>query len=93
MQRQLCLVAYDIASSSRLRRALRVVREYALGGQKSVHECFLNEAEQRELHRHLQAIVDGQTDRYLILRLDPRCRVRTLGRGSAPADPGWFYLG
>lgn len=93
MQRQLYLVAYDIASSSRLRRALRLVREHALGGQKSVHECFLNEAEQLELHRRLREIVDEESDRYLILRLDPRCRVRALGRGSAPVDSGWFYLG
>src|SRR5260221_537392 len=41
MQRILYLVAYDISHPRRLARALKTMRAYATGGQKSVHECWL----------------------------------------------------
>ena len=93
MHRQLHLVAYDIAAASRLRKALRAVRDYALGGQKSVFECFLSAAEREDLKRRLDALIDQDEDRFFILRLDPRGRTRTLGRGRPPIDPSWFYMG
>ena len=93
MPRQLHLVAYDVTDPKRLRLALSVVRDYALGGQKSVFECFLSQGEQRELRQRLDDVIDPDDDRFLILRLDPRGATRTLGRGRAPVDPRWFYVG
>lgn len=93
MQRQLYLVAYDIGDDDRLRQALRTVREFALGGQKSVFECYLAPNERAVLRRRLTALIDPQADRFLILRLDPRGKVRTLGIARPPADTGWFYVG
>ncbi len=93
IQRQLHLVAYDVSDPARLRRALRVVRDYAVGGQKSVFECFLTSEERGELCHRLDDVVDPEEDRYLVLRLDQRGKVRTLGLGRPPVDPRWFYLG
>ncbi len=92
MSRQLYLVAYDIRHPKRLRMALRVVRSYALGGQKSVFECWLSPAERVTIWRQLGEIIDTDTDAALLLRLDPRARTRVLGLGQPPADPRWFYL-
>ena len=91
--RDLYLAAYDIAQPRRLNGALRLTRAYATGGQKSVHELFLTPAERHVLVEDMSVLLDMETDRFLLLRLDPRSRVFALGKAIAPADPDYFYAG
>jgi CRISPR-associated protein Cas2 len=93
MERRLFLVLYDISCPRRLARALYAVREHATGGQKSVHECFLDAAELRSLRAALAGIIDAGEDSVLFVRLDPRMKPRTLGIALKPADPAFFYVG
>lgn len=90
--RQLHLACYDVASPRRLARALKLARRYATGGQKSVHELYLTDAERDTLVQDMRQLLDLSTDRFLLLRLDPRSRVHTLGRAVQPADPDFFYV-
>jgi CRISPR-associated protein Cas2 len=92
-KRSLYIAAYDICDNGRLRKALLVLRNYATGGQKSVFECFLTEAEKRQLIAEVQAVIDEDVDRFFLLRLDPRMTVRVLGIALEPADPAYFYVG
>ncbi|RMF80842.1 MAG: CRISPR-associated endonuclease Cas2 [Nitrospirae bacterium] len=91
--RKLYLVAYDISEPRRLARALEVCREYATGGQKSVHECWLTDAEKREILERLAAVIDEQEDRVHLFRLDPRMEVRAMGIGVKPEDGDFFFIG
>lgn len=91
-QRQLHLACYDVACPKRLARALKLIRRYATGGQKSVHELFLTEAERDSLVADMRQLLDLSTDRFLLLRLDPRSRVYTLGKAIQPADPDFIYI-
>jgi CRISPR-associated protein Cas2 len=93
MQRTLYLIAYDISHPRRLARALKIVRAYATGGQKSVHECWLLPHELAVLRRDLEAIIDAGEDSVLFVRLDPRMRPRTLGIARPPSDPAFFFVG
>jgi CRISPR-associated protein Cas2 len=90
--RNLYLIAYDVREPDRLRAALHLTRRYATGGQKSVHECWLTEAEKGELIFQLCQVLEEE-DALLVLRLDPRQAVTALGRAVAPSDPNWFYIG
>ena len=92
-ERDFYLAAYDIAEPRRLAAALQTVRAYATGGQKSVHECFLTAGERNDMTHQMSLLIDEETDRFLLLRLDPRARIHVLGRATPPADPGYFYLG
>lgn len=92
-QRDLHLACYDITEPRRLVAALKLARCYATGGQKSAHELFLTPAERDTLVRDMGALIDPGSDRFLLLRLDPRSRVYTLGKAVAPADPDYFYVG
>lgn len=92
-QRDLYLVAYDVRDPRRLRMALHCVKGYATGGQKSVFECFLTRAEQRELLANIRQALDATEDSFMLLRLDPRARVYTLGIAVTPEDPPFFYQG
>jgi CRISPR-associated protein Cas2 len=90
--RDLYLAAYDVADPRRLRAALDLVKGYSTGGQKSVHECFLTEAEKAHLVHHMSLVLEEEEDSFLLLRLDPRARVFVLGKAVEPADEPYFYL-
>lgn len=92
-QRSLHIAAYDISSAARLRSALRVLRNYATGGQKSVFECFLTPTEKGALLAEMREVIDDTEDRFLLIRLDPRMEVLTLGIAVAPIDPEFYYVG
>ena len=92
-ERGLYIAAYDIASPKRLRATLKVIKGHATGGQKSAYECFLTAAERRKLLDDLRTVIDPEEDRVLLIRLDPRSRVHTLGIAEAPKDPPYFYCG
>jgi len=92
-QRQLYLAAYDVSDRRRLRQALHVLRDYATGGQKSVFECFLSAVEKRSLLVEIADVLDLTEDRFFLVRLDPRSKVRTVGIAVKPADPSFYYVG
>lgn len=92
-RRDLYLAAYDVSEPRRLKAALKLTRTYATGGQKSVHELFLTDAECLRLIEEMSVLLNLDTDRFLLVKLDPRSRVHTLGIATAPADPDYFYIG
>ncbi|EQD76959.1 CRISPR-associated protein Cas2 [mine drainage metagenome] len=91
--RNLYLAAYDIVNSRRLRAVLKLLKGHATGGQKSVYECFLTSAEHHRLLDDVGEAIDSKEDRFLMIRLDPRSRVHTLGIAVEPKDPPFFYHG
>jgi CRISPR-associated protein Cas2 len=91
--RQLYLAAYDIRDDRRRIGALKLLRGYATGGQKSVHEVWLTEAEKRDVLDDMTYLLDDGTDRFFLLRLDARSRTLVIGRAVAPTDPDYFYIG
>ncbi len=72
--RDFYLAPYDVAGPRRLGAALALVRGYATGGQKSVHEIFLTSAERHELLNSMARLLDKEADRFFLLRPDPRAR-------------------
>jgi len=92
-ERDLYLVAYDVSDDARLRQALEAVRCFATGGQLSVHECWLTEAERDALFAQLVHLLEPMQDRLLFVRLDPRQKPVVMGRALPPEDPDWFFVG
>jgi CRISPR-associated protein Cas2 len=82
-----------VSDDARLRDALKVLKGYATGRQKSVFECFLTAGEKCRLLAEVRGVLDPVEDRFLLVRLEPRGKVRVLGRAVKPVDPPWFYLG
>jgi CRISPR-associated protein Cas2 len=91
--RQLYLAAYDVVDERRRRMALQVARSFAIGGQKSVHECLLSPAERNELNTTMEILLDPETDRYLLVGLDPRATSFIMGRAVRPALSTVLYVG
>jgi CRISPR-associated protein Cas2 len=93
MLRHLFLIGYDIASSRRRRQASKVVKGHAIGGQKSMYECWLTSGELQQAMHALRVLIDPATDRVVFVRLDPRATMHMLGTAVAPADGEFFYQG
>lgn len=93
MARDFYLAAYDIAAAARQNRARQRLRAYSSGGQKSVFECLLTPAEAAALVSEMAELLDAAADRFLLLHLDPRARLLTLGRAAPPHFSECFYAG
>ena len=91
--RHLYLAAYDIRDNRCRAGALKLLRGFATGGQKSVHEVFLTRGERFELLHNMALLLNEAEDRFFLLRLDPSARTYALGVAAQPADPDYFYVG
>lgn len=91
--RQFYLAAYDISCNRRLRKALYVLRAYASGGQKSVFECFLTEAEKKQLLDEISQVINLSEDRFVLLKLAGVKHTRVLGKAVLPQDGSFYYVG
>jgi len=90
--RALYVVAYDVRDPTRLRRVLEVVRAFSTGGQKSVHECWLEPAEVAHLVRELEAVIDPEVDSLVLVRPERPRETRILGIATRPEDRDWFFF-
>lgn len=92
-QRRLFLAAYDVRNPRRLRRACKVLKDYACGGQKSVFECYLTDGERRRMIERVRAELDLAEDRFLVVPLRPSGAVRCLGTAVPARNTGFVYIG
>lgn len=93
MPRQFYLAAYDISDLARQQRARQTVCAFAVDGQRSVYECWLTPAEANRLAATTGAQLDPATDSFLLLHLDPRGRIVSLGRAAPARRADCFYEG
>ena len=76
------VVAYDISKDSSRRRVYKILRDWRIEGQKSVHECRLTMDQAQELFIQLGRYIDPATDMLMMAWLEPRRGM--LFRGTAP---------
>lgn len=93
MKRTFYIAAYDISAPRRLQRALRCLRRYASGGQRSVFECLLSPAERKQLVTEVEQIIDQRRDRFVLLPVRNRTHVHTLGIAALPQTGDCLYIG
>jgi CRISPR-associated protein Cas2 len=88
------VVAYDIADSRRLNRVANLCEDHAVRVQRSLFECWLDEAEFASFWRKLAAEIDHTEDRLVAYALDQRgARERlTLGRTMVCTDKVLCYF-
>ncbi|HEX7380896.1 MAG TPA: CRISPR-associated endonuclease Cas2 [Nevskiaceae bacterium] len=92
MPRKLFLVAYDVREPTRLAKALKIVRGFACGGQKSAYECWLDDADHGELSDRLESALDAREDSIAFVPLSLRQPVTALGVAEPPRDPDYYYI-
>lgn len=85
MSRSPVIIAYDISADQTRRRIYKILLEWRLDGQKSVHECVLSAAEAQELFIQLGQAIDPATDRLLLAWVAPRRPLFARGAGRVDA--------
>lgn len=91
--RRLLLTGYDVASAARLRRALHIASAFSLGGQLSLHECWVTAGERERLRTGLDEALRMQADRWALFDLGETPLSRAFGRGRPASDPAFFLFG
>lgn len=91
--RGLYITAYDVSNPRRRRQIHHVVKGYASGGQRSAFECFLSAKERTELGADVCALMDGDEDRFALLRVEERTEAILLGIATPAVDPKLHYVG
>ncbi len=92
MKRTLYLACYDVVCSSRLLKALRILREFASGGQYSCFECYLTAGEKRELLLRMQQLLTAE-DAFLLMPLPDGQNVIAMGAAVAPIEHYFYIVG
>lgn len=88
MSRNLYLISYDISEPAALRKILKLIKSYAIAGQKSFYECWMTNQELKALQSAVIELIDAQTDSVMIFQLDPRLKPQLEGQHTRIAfDP------
>ncbi|MDM8523749.1 CRISPR-associated endonuclease Cas2 [Desulfococcaceae bacterium HSG8] len=84
MRRGPVIVTYDITKNKIRSGVYKIIKEWRLDGQKSVHECRLKMREAEELFLQLSEPLDKETDSLLMIWLESHRPVlcRGLGRNN-----------
>jgi len=76
------VVAYDISDNKNRAKVFRILKEWKLDGQKSVHECQLTGSQAEELFLQLSEKVNTKTDNLLMIWVEHRRNILTRGIGG-----------
>lgn len=93
MKRKLYLIGYDVSHNRRRRKVLLSVKSFSVGGQKSLYECWLSDAELAEKLLAIQGMIDSQEDKVIAIQLDPRASIHMIGIATLPPNGDFFYQG
>ena len=76
------IVSYDISKNKVRTKIRKIISEWRLDGQKSVHECLLDKSQAEELFLQLSEHLNKKTDLLLMAWLEPHRSVLTRGLGN-----------
>lgn len=93
MTKKLYLVAYDVRTASRLKKAINILKDYSSVGQKSVFECWLSPSEKQQLEERLENQLDTSEDSIMLSALTKPHPIRTLGTAPIKETQALIYLG
>ena len=85
METRPIIVAYDISKNKTRRQVFKILQEWRLDGQKSVHECRLDRRKAEELFLQLGTAIDRKTDNLLMAWVNTRRKVLVRGCGQGGA--------
>ena len=86
------IVAYDISSNKIRNKVRKIIGEWRLDGQKSVHECQLDNRQAEELFLQIGTSINKNTDKLLMAWLEPRSNLLTRGIGKARLDNDILHI-
>ena len=87
------VVAYDISKNKIRAKIYKILKEWRLGGQKSVHECRLKMRQAEELFLQLSEPLDKKTDLLLMVWLETHRPVLYRGIGKNSISRKLWHVG
>jgi len=91
MNSKLYIAAYDISCPKRLRKILYIIKNYSCGGQKSVHECYLDPLSKIRLLGEINNAIDLIEDSFVLIRVKKLPSI-CFGIATKPFNSDVYYL-
>ncbi len=79
------VIAYDISENATRAKVLKILKEWRLDGQKSVHECKLTKRQAEELFIQLGQAINTKTDNLIMAWIETRRNILARGIGKTAA--------
>lgn len=86
------IISYDVIDPKRLYRTRKIVRSYAIAGQKSFYECWLTETEFKEFQYKLRRVIENQEDYLFIFQLTQHTTPLLFGKATLPIFNAPFLI-
>ena len=94
MKRRKIIIAYDIKSNKRRKKAFKCLLSWKLDSQYSVFECLLTAREAEELFLILADIINDDTDKLMLTWLDKKREPSALTKATKMGfQSASWYLG
>ncbi|OQB09888.1 MAG: CRISPR-associated endoribonuclease Cas2 [Parcubacteria group bacterium ADurb.Bin216] len=91
------IISYDIISSNKRNRIIRVLREYGNRVQKSVFECDVSEKDRLDIFSRLSQIMEGDEEDKDSIRFYKVCekclsQTKIIGTGRIEERPDYLII-
>ncbi|MDM8538415.1 CRISPR-associated endonuclease Cas2 [Desulfobacterales bacterium HSG17] len=86
------IVAYDISKNKTRRRVHKILKNWRIDGQKSVHECYLNLNQAQELFIQLSRDLDPKTDSVMMAWVETHRKILFRGVGKEAAKNSMMHI-
>lgn len=87
------VIAYDVSERRSRAKILRILKDWRLDGQKSVHECRLSKAQAEELFLQLTDWIHPKTDLLLFAWFEPQRQILCRGLGCNKVRNNLWIVG
>lgn len=77
------IIAYDISNQKISYKLRKILKAWRIEGQKSVHECLLNQRQADQLFKELSSLIDPNTDKLLLAWINPYQPIINRGTGNS----------
>jgi len=86
------IISYDISDNKIRRSAFKILKNWRIDGQKSVHECLLKKNQAIELFLQLNEPLNQSTDKLMMAWLDSHRKILYRGCGKSNINENlWLW--
>ncbi|MGA1823101.1 MAG: CRISPR-associated endonuclease Cas2 [bacterium] len=88
------LISYDIVKDRTRVKVMKFLKNYGVRAQKSVYECYVNEAQYNRIKNELKELINPLKDRIRFYRVCQACisKIEISGWGSVYEDEDFTIL-
>ncbi|QTA81766.1 CRISPR-associated endonuclease Cas2 [Desulfonema limicola] len=86
------IIAYDISRNKTRRMVHNILKSWRIGGQKSVHEAYLDSNQAQELFIQISRKLNPKTDSLMMAWIESHRKILFRGLGKESVENNLFHI-